>query len=132
VQRVLVVLVESLRAGRVRELERIDSFVLGTARITALAVRRQQTREQPAESSPDLAAAAASEPDVVASARLAPCFDALEDRERDALLGTYYGEQSSEQIARALGVSRDNVRQIRRRALLRLRQCMGLELEAPP
>jgi RNA polymerase sigma-70 factor (ECF subfamily) len=132
VQRVLMVMVEKLRAGEVREPERIASFVLGSARIITLAMRRGHTREQPAEVSSELAFAPETEPEIVASDRLARCFDSLGDRERDTLLGTYYGEQSSKQIARALGVSSGNVRQIRRRAVLRLRQCLGLELEVSP
>jgi RNA polymerase sigma-70 factor (ECF subfamily) len=129
VQRVLVVLLEKLRSGGLREPERIASFVLGSARITALAMRRRQAREQPVEPSTELAVASAAEPDVVAARHLARCFDALGDRERDTLLGTYYGEQSSEQIARALGVSCENVRQIRRRAMSQVRQCLGLDAE---
>lgn len=129
VQRVLMVLLEKLRSGGLREPERIASFVLGSARVTALAMRRRQAREQPADASVELGITHAAEPDVVAAGHLARCFDALGDRERDTLLGTYYGEQSSEQIARALGVTCDNVRQIRRRAMSHLRQCLGLEQE---
>jgi RNA polymerase sigma-70 factor (ECF subfamily) len=129
VQRVLVVLLEKLRAGEVREPERIASFVLGSARVTALAMRRGHAREQLADAPSELAISPGAERDILASDRVARCFDTLDDRERDTLVGTYFGEQSSEQIARALGVSCDNVRQIRRRAVLRLRRCLGLEPE---
>lgn len=131
VQRVLVLLLEKLRAGAVREPERVVSFVLGTARMTALEMRRRREREQPVEDLGDvLVAPAASDPAPVAPDQLARCFDALSDRERDTLVGTYFGELSSDHLGQALGVSASNVRQLRRRAVLRLRQCLGLELEA--
>ncbi len=47
VQRVLLLLVTKLRGGAVREPERIDSFVLGTARMVTRELSR--AREQPTE-----------------------------------------------------------------------------------
>lgn len=130
VQRVLVLTLEKLRAGQVREPERIGSFVLGAARMTVLDMRRRRAREQPLHDVLERAAAPPLEAaDPVAHERLARCLDALSDRERDTMIGTYFGEQSSDHLARALGVSSDNIRQIRRRAVARLRQCLGVESE---
>lgn len=130
VQRVLLVVLEKLRAGAVREPERIASFVLGTARVITLETRRRAARERSEEDALEsVAAPAAGGCDFVAPGHLARCFDALGDRERDTLIATYYSEQPSEQIARALGVSCDNVRQIRRRAVARLRECLGVGQE---
>ena len=50
VQRVMLVVLSKLRGGEVREPARIDSFVLGTARIVMREISRP--REQPAELDP--------------------------------------------------------------------------------
>lgn len=129
VQRVSLLTLEKLRAAEVREPDRIASFVLGAARMTALDMRRRRTREQGSDTAVEDAAAPFVEADPVASAHLSRCLDALADRERDTLIGTYFGEQSSEHLAATLGVSPDNVRQIRRRAVARLRQCLDAQRE---
>jgi len=46
VQRVLIITLEALRAGRVRELDKLASFVLGTCRMTVLDLRRNAQRKE--------------------------------------------------------------------------------------
>jgi len=55
---------------------------------------------------------------------LAQCLARLAERERSVVVMTFYQEQSSEAVAGAMGLSNENVRVIRHRALGRLRKCM--------
>jgi RNA polymerase sigma-70 factor (ECF subfamily) len=123
VQQVLLITLESLRAGKVRDLEKIPSFVLGACRMVVLDIRRGGARRErlleqylpPVSTFPDPA------PDLD---RLAECLGRLPERERSVVVMTFYEEHSSEFVAGALGLSNDNVRVIRHRALGRLRKCM--------
>ncbi|MCO5168518.1 MAG: sigma-70 family RNA polymerase sigma factor [Planctomycetes bacterium] len=122
-QRVLLLLLEKLRAGEVTAPERVASFVLGVARRTALAMRRDGARLAPLE--PDaLPAGAAAPPDPLLSARLAGCLEALGERERSVVLLTFYQGQSAAEIAAALALSEGNVRVVRHRGVGRLRACL--------
>ena len=123
VQQVLMITIQSLRAGKVREREKIESFVLGTCRMVVLDIRRggarrERLREQylpPGSSFREPA------PDLD---RLTECLGRLAERERSVVVMTFYQEHSSETVAGALGLSNENVRVIRHRALGRLRKCM--------
>lgn len=128
VQRVLVLTLEKLRRGEVREPERIASFVLGAARMTAHGLRRER-RQDPSAELVDVAAPACEGADPLLGEQLVRCLEALSERERDTLVATYYGEQPSEHIARSWGIRPDHVRQLRRRALARVRACLGLDAE---
>lgn len=81
VQRVMLVVLSKLRGGEVREPGRIDSFVLGTARMVTREIARP--RDQPAEEDPELPCPLAeTRPDVLEVARLAECLKGLAERER--------------------------------------------------
>jgi RNA polymerase sigma-70 factor (ECF subfamily) len=120
---VLMMTIESVRAGKVRDLEKIESFVLGTCRMIVLEIRRGGARRErlldlylpPASAFPEPA------PDLD---KLAECLGRLAERERSVVVMTFYEEHSSETVAGALGLSSENVRVIRHRALGRLRRCM--------
>ncbi|HEV8416634.1 MAG TPA: sigma-70 family RNA polymerase sigma factor [Bryobacteraceae bacterium] len=122
-QQVLMMTIESVRAGKVRDLEKIESFVLGTCRMLVLEIRRGGARRErlldlylpPASAFPEPA------PDLD---KLAECLGRLAERERSVVVMTFYEEHSSETVAGALGLSSENVRVIRHRALGRLRRCM--------
>src|SRR5436190_15450475 len=49
VQAVLVAVIDALRAGRIEDLDRIDRFVLGTARNLALRARDADRRAEPVD-----------------------------------------------------------------------------------
>lgn len=124
-QRVLLRVLRKLRAGEVRQPDRIASFVLGVARRTTQEVRREGAREDllgevlvPAEATPW--------PQPLARARLAECLGALADRDRTVVVLTWYDEQDAATIAEAIGTTPGNVRVLRHRAIARLRGCMGL------
>ncbi|MGE3887694.1 MAG: RNA polymerase sigma factor [Vicinamibacterales bacterium] len=61
-QEVLIITIEALRAGRLREPEKLASFVLGTCRLTVLDLRRGARRKARLleQFGPDLSAAAST------------------------------------------------------------------------
>lgn len=133
VQEVLLIVIEALRAGRVREPEKLASFVLGTCRMVVMNFRRGVSRrmellEQFARNLP--VSAPATEP-ALDRDRLTRCVEALSERERSVVIMSFYDEQSAGEVAVFLGLSQANVRVIRHRALGRLRECMSGGRAAP-
>lgn len=126
VQEVLLMTFERLRAGKVREPERLASFVLGTCRMVVLDLRRGHRRRERLLRlyADDVPVAAAADPPLPDHARLGVCLDGLSERERAVVVMTFYDERSAEEVARELGLSPGNVRVIRHRALERLRACL--------
>lgn len=127
VQQVLLLTLESLRAGKVREPERIASFVLGACRMTVLEIRRgARRREALLEAWGDRAQAFESpEPLALDPDRLARCLEALAERERSVVLLSFFADKAADEVGAELALSSGNVRVIRHRALSRLRDCMG-------
>lgn len=127
VQQVLLLALESLRAGKVREPERIASFVLGACRMTVLEIRRgARRREALLEAWGDRAQAFESpEPLALDPDRLARCLEALAERERSVVLLSFFADKAADEVGAELALSSGNVRVIRHRALSRLRDCMG-------
>ena len=126
-QQVLITTLEALRAGRLREAEKLASFVLGTCRMTVLdqrrgALRKQRLLEQYGQ---DLLAPVQPSLPALDHQQLTRCLQNLKERERTVVVMTFYDEQSGAEVACALGVSEANVRVIRHRALQQLRECMG-------
>jgi RNA polymerase sigma-70 factor (ECF subfamily) len=126
-QQVLITTLEALRAGRLREAEKLASFVLGTCRMTVLdqrrgALRKQRLLEQYGQ---DLLAPVQPSLPPLDHQQLTRCLQNLKERERTVVVMTFYDEQSGAEVADLLGVSEANVRVIRHRALHQLRQCMG-------
>jgi RNA polymerase sigma-70 factor (ECF subfamily) len=126
VQQVLVITLEALRAGKIREPEKLASFVLGTCRMTVLDLRRGAARRQALLETYGVMeeAVEAAEPRALDAEKLARCLDALAERERSVVLMAFVAEHTAEETAGELGLSAGNVRVIRHRALGRLRQCM--------
>ena len=125
-QQVLIVMLEDLREGRVREPDRLASFVLGTCRMIVLDMRRGASRrakllEQYAREAAIAAPRPLQAPD---TARLGYCLAQLPERERSIVVMAFYDERSSEEVAGSFGLSIPNVRQIRHRAITKLRSCM--------
>jgi RNA polymerase sigma-70 factor (ECF subfamily) len=126
-QQVLLATLETLRAGRLRETDKLASFVLGTCRMMVLDLRRgAQRKERLLEQfGVDLLAPAPSAMPCLDRQQLARCVQTLKERERAVVVMTFYDEQIGCDVARFLGVSEANVRVIRHRAIHQLRQCMG-------
>jgi RNA polymerase sigma-70 factor, ECF subfamily len=126
-QQVLLTTIEALRAGRLREPEKLASFVLGTCRMTVLDQRRgTQRRARLLEQfGADLVVPPEPFTPAVDQEQLARCVQALTERERTVVVMTFYDERTGADVAGFLGVSDANLRVIRHRALHQLRKCMG-------
>jgi RNA polymerase sigma-70 factor (ECF subfamily) len=124
VQQVLMMTLERLRAGKLRDPERLASFVLGMCRMVVVDLRRGTARRNglleewliPEEAVED------SEPRVFERDRLAACLEALSERERSIVIASFFEENENQKAEP--GLSAGNVRVIRHRALGKLRACM--------
>jgi RNA polymerase sigma-70 factor (ECF subfamily) len=126
VQQVLLKTIEALRAGRLRETDKLAPFVLGTCRMTVLDARRSARRqEQLLEEFGEILVPEQSPMPSLDGDQLARCVQALKERERSVVVMTFYDEQNAAQAAAFLGISEANVRVIRHRAIKQLRACMG-------
>jgi len=126
VQEVLVLMLERLRAGRVREPDRLASFVLGACRLVVRNQRRGRRRREDLLGRFAFASPQETNPDTLSldRGRLRECLARLAERERTVLVLTFYAEQPSAEIAERLGTSSENVRTVRHRAFGRLRDCV--------
>jgi len=127
-QQVMLLLIERLRTGALREPERLASFVFGICRMTVLELRRGQARRERllAAYGEALLPPDAPAPDFDRE-RLAHCLERLPERERTVLLLTFYDDMPAAALARELNVSPANLRVIRHRGLQRLRICVSGE-----
>jgi RNA polymerase sigma-70 factor, ECF subfamily len=125
-QDVLVMVLQKLRDGAIRDPEQVVSFVLGTARQMVIDGRRgARRRVQILEAFPvDLTPADEEAPEPLDTKRLGRCLSALPERERTVLVLTFYDDRSADAVASELGLSAGNVRVIRHRGLERLRGCL--------
>jgi RNA polymerase sigma-70 factor (ECF subfamily) len=126
VQDVLVLTLERLRSGRVREPDRLASFVLGACRLAVWNHRRGRRRREALLDRFSGVFPHQAEPDSVLldRSRLRDCLARLAERERSVLVLTFYAEEPSGAIAARVGLSPDNVRTVRHRAFDRLRRCV--------
>ena len=127
-QQVIITALEALRAGRLREPEKLASFVLSTCRMTVLDLRRGAQRKQRLleQFGLDLLAPVQPVTPRLDHELLARCVRHLRERERTVVVMTFYDEQTGADMASFLGVSEANVRVIRHRAIHQLRGCMGV------
>lgn len=126
-QQVLITTLEALREGRLRDPEKLSSFVLGTCRMTVLDQRRgAQRKERLLEKfGADLPVPVQTTIPHLDYQKLTRCIQNLKERDRAVVVMTFYNEQTSADVAGFLGVSEANVRVIRHRAIHQLRDCMG-------
>jgi RNA polymerase sigma-70 factor (ECF subfamily) len=128
VQHVLMKTLEALRASRLREPERLASFVLGTCRMTVLDLRRGSERKDRLLAQFEMNVPLAIPPPMprLDYERLARCVQKLKERERTVVVMTFYDDHTGADVANLLGVSEANVRVIRHRAIQQLRECLGV------
>ena len=126
-QQVMLLTIEKLRTGAVRDADQIASFILGTSRMMAKDVKRREWRREklreaylPSAMAEDPAADATLDLD-----RLEHCLTRLADRERTVILLTFYAEKSGGEVSQELRLTAGNVRVIRHRAIERLRKCLA-------
>jgi RNA polymerase sigma-70 factor, ECF subfamily len=127
VQQVLLTTLERLRAGEVREPDKIASFVLGMCRMTVMEMRRgARRREALLAAWTDIDQTYETpEPIVLDPERLAGCLERLAARERSVVLLTFAADKAADEVGKELGISAGNVRVIRHRAIGKLRECMN-------
>jgi RNA polymerase sigma-70 factor, ECF subfamily len=133
VQEVLLMTLQKLRAGAVREPERIASFILGTCRQVVIDGRRSGTRRGRILDtfSADFAALTDEDTHSLDSDRLQQCLERLPERERAVLVMTFYDDRPADAVGADLGLSAGNVRVIRHRGIERLKTCMQVAEETP-
>jgi RNA polymerase sigma-70 factor (ECF subfamily) len=126
-QQVMLLTLDQLRAGRVREPERVVSFVFGSCRTLVLAMRRKASRREALleRHGEALATADIGMAPRLDHERVARCLDALRERERSVLLLSFYDEQPAEMVAVELGLTAGHVRVIRHRGIAQLRRCVA-------
>ena len=126
-QHVMVLTIERLRDGTLREPERVLSYVLGTSRLTVMDQRRgERRREALLERHGDalLPEPAATVAPSLYHHRVANCLERLPERERAVLVMSFYDDQPSDAVGRELGLTPGNVRVIRHRGIDKLRRCV--------
>lgn len=130
VQRVLERVLRKLRDGAVNEPGRLAGFVLGVARMVTHETRRHQRREAPIDDIHVYEGAVDFSLPLLAPAKLGECLQALSERERSVVVMAFFEDNNTQEIADLLSTSLGNVRVLRHRAIQRLQQCLGLELDA--
>jgi RNA polymerase sigma-70 factor (ECF subfamily) len=133
VQQVLLMTLEKLRAGRLRQPEKLASFVLGMCRMAVLDLRRGAARREGLLRTYGELGGVVDPPEPAAldQQKLSRCLEGLSERERSVLVLSFFAEKSADEVARELGLTAVNARVIRHRALLRLRECMNRKSGAP-
>ena len=125
VQQVFVVTLERLRAGEVRNLEAIASFILGTSRTVAADLRRTHNRrDRLTQTFADRTVSIAPAEGSLDRARLEGCLKLLPSRDKALLVLTFYAEKKAADIAADLHMAPGAIRVARHRALVRLRECV--------
>lgn len=132
VQDVLILVLDKLRAGEVREPAQIASFVFGTARQVVIDLRRNAGRRTRLLDTfeTDLEPAGESAAHIFDTDRLRHCLQSLAERERAVLVMTFYDDCPADELGTRLGLSAGNVRVIRHRGIDRLRDCVQGRKEA--
>lgn len=127
VQGVLASVIEALRAGRVEDCERIDRFMLGTARNLSARVRDQDARATPMAPNdlPELEALLVTSESRVDVEALLRCLSKLEMRAQTVIHLSFYRDKQADEIASVLETTPGNVRVLRHRAIAQLRDCLA-------
>lgn len=132
-QQVLLMTLERLRAGRLRQPEKLASFVLGMSRMVVLEARRGTARREGLLRTYGDVPEAVDPPEQrdLDEAKLSSCLESLPERERSVLVMGFFADKPADTVARELGLTLVNARVIRHRALLKLRECMNMD-DTPP
>jgi len=127
VQQVMLLTIEKLRAGSVRDTDQIGSFILGMSRTMSIDLRRRERRRERLRETfmAEPAVTGAHDNAVLDLDRLEACLGHLVERERLVVLLTFYAERSARQVGDELRMTEGNVRVTRHRAIGKLRTCMG-------
>jgi RNA polymerase sigma-70 factor (ECF subfamily) len=126
VQQVMLLAIEKLRDGAIRDADQIASFVLGVSRTMAKDLKRLEWRREKLKGTflPASLVAVPADDTVLDIDQLERCLAQLADRERLVVLLTFYAEKTGSEVGQELRLTEGNVRVIRHRAIDRLRTCM--------
>ncbi len=125
-QQVILLTIEKLRDGSVRETDQIASFVLGVSRTMANDLKRRERRQAKLRETfidPRLFQAPIAVVTIDVD-RLHGCLAQLPERERIVVLLTFYADKTSSEVEKELALTDSHVRVIRHRAIERLRACV--------
>lgn len=125
-QQVMLMTIEKLRSGAVRDADQIASFVLGVSRSMVKDQQRLEWRRERLRETfilPDRVQAPSGDAALDVDC-LERCLARLAERERVVVMLTFYAERTASEVARELSLKEGNVRVIRHRAVERLRACM--------
>ena len=112
VQQVMLLTIEKLRGGLIRDADQIASFILGVSRTMALELKRRERRRErlretfaiePAYVDADVDSALDLD-------RLQTCLGRLAERERMIVLLTFYAERSPRDVGEEMTMTEGNVR----------------------
>jgi RNA polymerase sigma-70 factor (ECF subfamily) len=125
-QQVMLIAIERLRAGEIRNPDEIGSFILSTSRMVATGLRRTERRRQHLQQRVEVVEPMDLPVDVRVfdTDRIRPCLGALRDRERMILLLTFYADRSAAEIAGTMRMTAGAVRVARHRAVAAMRDCL--------
>jgi len=125
-QQALVVALETLRAGKLTDPERLASFLFGTCKHVLMAWRGGDRRRRALLETygPTLAEATVTPLDPTDRKRLAACLQHLGERERAIIALTFWADRDSDQIGGELSMTATSVRVARHRAIKQLQGCM--------
>ncbi len=117
-----------LRAGELRNPEKVGSFILGTARNTARESRRRSGRHRALASAVERERCGYTEaPEARETERLAAALAQLRERERSVVLLTFADGLNAKEIGASFALKAGHVRVIRHRALARLGELLGVD-----
>jgi len=124
-QQVMLMVLERLRAGALRDPECLASFVFGICTTVVRDQRRGHARRERLLKTygEALTPLEAAQPDLDHS-RLVRCLESLPERERTVVLLTFYDDMPAKVLARELDLTPANIRVIRHRGLEHLRACV--------
>ena len=125
-QQVMLLVLEKLRGGAVRDTDQIASFVLGVSRMMSKDLKRREWRREQLRDAflPVSAVEAPAREAALDVDHLEACLSRLAARERMVVLLTFYAEKTGSEVGQELRLTEGNVRVIRHRAIERLRTCM--------
>ena len=115
VQQVLLVVLQALRADRVKAVDNLDTYVFGTCRNMVMDMRRGNARQRRIADAVATALPDGYEPPwaLADRSRLDGCLEKLEARAQNVVLATFVDERDADDVGRSMmGLSAGNVRVI--------------------
>jgi RNA polymerase sigma-70 factor, ECF subfamily len=126
-QETLSIVVNALRNGKVEDAARIAQFALGTSRhLVSRVIRGERMRRALRDVMAEDTSKAISPPELwsLDFRTLVRCLEKLGERDRRVVSMTFHEDRTADEIATTIGLSTANVRVIRHRALVQLRDCV--------